>query len=205
MTPAPPPWPSVFFYVSGHGFGHASRQIEVINALGALRPDITDRRPDVRGALAVRSHGARPGHAARRRVRHGRRPDRQPPARRGADDPQRAAPSTGPCPIARAREAALASRARCALVVADAPPLGCAAAAAPACRPLSSRNFTWDWIYEAYAGARAPRRTSSRRSGTAYRERGRVAAADARRLRDVRHDRRRAVRRAARARTRART
>jgi hypothetical protein len=27
--------PSVFFYISGHGFGHSSRQIEIINALGA--------------------------------------------------------------------------------------------------------------------------------------------------------------------------
>ena len=32
--------PAVFFYISGHGFGHASRQIEVINALGARRPDL---------------------------------------------------------------------------------------------------------------------------------------------------------------------
>ena len=31
---------SVFFYISGHGFGHAARQIEVINALGASRPGV---------------------------------------------------------------------------------------------------------------------------------------------------------------------
>jgi hypothetical protein len=28
------------FYISGHGFGHASRQIEIINALGSLTPDV---------------------------------------------------------------------------------------------------------------------------------------------------------------------
>ena len=29
---------AVCFYISGHGFGHASRQIEIINALGAISP-----------------------------------------------------------------------------------------------------------------------------------------------------------------------
>src|SRR5262245_15939170 len=37
---------SIVFYISGHGFGHASRSIEVINA-------IVDRRPDVK--IIVRS------------------------------------------------------------------------------------------------------------------------------------------------------
>jgi hypothetical protein len=30
----------VVFYISGHGFGHASRDIEVINALQAQAPDL---------------------------------------------------------------------------------------------------------------------------------------------------------------------
>ena len=30
--------PSVAFYISGHGFGHASREIEIINALGRRLP-----------------------------------------------------------------------------------------------------------------------------------------------------------------------
>ena len=30
--------PSVFFYISGHGFGHAARETAVINALGAILP-----------------------------------------------------------------------------------------------------------------------------------------------------------------------
>src|SRR5260221_11221018 len=33
--------PAVAFYVSGHGFGHASRQIELIHALARRRPDVT--------------------------------------------------------------------------------------------------------------------------------------------------------------------
>ena len=31
---------SIVFSISGHGFGHASRQIEIINALGACAPDL---------------------------------------------------------------------------------------------------------------------------------------------------------------------
>ena len=30
----------VVFYISGHGFGHASRSVEVINALAARRPEL---------------------------------------------------------------------------------------------------------------------------------------------------------------------
>ena len=30
----------IAFYISGHGFGHASRDIEVLNALGRLAPDV---------------------------------------------------------------------------------------------------------------------------------------------------------------------
>ncbi|MBP1604413.1 MAG: hypothetical protein H6Q09_1585, partial [Acidobacteria bacterium] len=31
--------PTLVFFISGHGFGHASRDIEVINAVRALAPD----------------------------------------------------------------------------------------------------------------------------------------------------------------------
>ncbi|MGH9331292.1 MAG: hypothetical protein ACRD09_12680, partial [Vicinamibacterales bacterium] len=33
--------PVVVFYISGHGFGHASRDIEVINALAERAPGLT--------------------------------------------------------------------------------------------------------------------------------------------------------------------
>jgi L-arabinokinase len=32
--------PVIVFYISGHGFGHASREIAVVNTLGARRPDL---------------------------------------------------------------------------------------------------------------------------------------------------------------------
>src|SRR5215213_6671084 len=33
--------PGVAFYISGHGFGHASRQVEIINALGRRQPGLS--------------------------------------------------------------------------------------------------------------------------------------------------------------------
>ena len=49
-----------------------------------------------------------------------------------------------------AREAALLRDHNVAFVVADAPPLGCAAAAAAGIPSVVVSNFTWDWIYEEY-------------------------------------------------------
>ena len=49
-----------------------------------------------------------------------------------------------------AREAALLQDHDVAFVVADAPPLGCAAAAAAGIPSVVVSNFTWDWIYEEY-------------------------------------------------------
>ena len=49
-------------------------------------------------------------------------------------------------------EAALLRRLGARLVVADAPPLACAAAAAAGIRSAVCANFTWDWIYAGYAG-----------------------------------------------------
>src|SRR5690606_6701776 len=48
--------PSVVFYVSGHGFGHASRETEVIHAFAERRPDWTIvLRTSVSPALLARS------------------------------------------------------------------------------------------------------------------------------------------------------
>ena len=78
-------------------------------------------------------------------------------------------------------------------VVADAPPLGCAAAAAAGVPAVVITNFTWDWIYEGYPdelGA-APALLPTIRS--AYRQAEAAWRLHARRLRDVRHDPRCAV------------
>ena len=46
---------TVVFFISGHGFGHASREVEIIHALAARRPDVRHRD----------SIGGQPGPAAR--------------------------------------------------------------------------------------------------------------------------------------------
>ena len=53
--------PGVAFYVSGHGFGHASRQIEIINALGAASPGTP---------ILIRTSAALPAHTGAHRHRN---------------------------------------------------------------------------------------------------------------------------------------
>ena len=141
--------PAVFFYISGHGFGHASREIEVINALGARRPDLT---------IVVRTSAPRWLFERTSRV----------PITLIAGECDTGVVQIDslrldePATMARADEfyGTLDSRARqeaallhahdARLVVSDAPPLGCAAAAAAGVPAVVLTNFTWDWIYEGY-------------------------------------------------------
>jgi UDP:flavonoid glycosyltransferase YjiC (YdhE family) len=140
----------VVFYVSGHGFGHASRSLEVIRALSAGRPDV---------GLAVRTTAAKwlfdlagiPGLAYEAcetdvgmTQADSLTMDLEDTARRAAAfyrDFDR-----------RADEEAAGLRARGArLVAGDIPPLAHAAAARAGLRSIAIGNFTWDWIYESYA------------------------------------------------------
>ena len=189
--------PAVFFYISGHGFGHASRQIEVVNALGARCPGV---------AIVVRTSAPRwlfdrtvrvpitlvPGECDTGviqidslRLNERLTIERADAFYRTLDERAR-------------QEAVLLATHAARFVVSDAPPLGCAAAAAAGVPSVVITNFTWDWIYEGYAAQLAgapgvaagdPHRLPAGRSG--------VAAADARRLCHVRHHRRRAVHRSA--------
>jgi L-arabinokinase len=142
--------PSVFFYISGHGFGHASRQIEVINALGARRPDLTivvrtsaprwlfDRTASVRIALIQGECDTGVVQIDSLRL----------------DEPgtiQRAEAFYRTLDSRARQEAALLDAHDARFVVSDAPPLGCAAAAAAGVPSVVLTNFTWDWIYEGYS------------------------------------------------------
>jgi hypothetical protein len=149
----------VVWYISGHGFGHASREIEIINAIRARRPDlpVVIRTGAKRWIfdLTLRSPGCEKG---------------PPPP---AVDFQQAECDTGVVQIdslrldeaetvRRAGEfyrdfdarvdaerrtlAALGAR----LVVGDVPPLAFAAAHAAGLPSIAIANFTWDWIYEDY-------------------------------------------------------
>jgi L-arabinokinase len=141
--------PAVFFYISGHGFGHASRQIEVINAFGARRRDV---------AIVVRTSAPRwlfdrtvrvpitlmPGDCDTGVIQiDSLRLNEQLTIER-ADGFYRTLAE-------RARqEAVLLDTHAARFVVSDAPPLGCAAAAAARVPSVVLTNFTWDWIYEGY-------------------------------------------------------
>lgn len=140
------------FYISGHGFGHASRSIEFINAL-------VDRQPRLR--VIVRSRVA--AWLFERTVRPGVRLS-EVETDTGVvqvDSLRLDAAAT----IAHAREFMRTFEARVAeeveflrkvdaqLVIADLPPLGIAAARAAGLPAIAYGNFTWDWIYAGYPGS----------------------------------------------------
>lgn len=146
---------SVFFYISGHGFGHASRQIEVINALGAIlggRADIVVRtsaapwifEQTVRVPFSLIEGPVDTGVVQIDSLHL----DAEATVAAAAD-------FYATLEDRAVREAALLRERHACLVVSDAPPLGCAAAAAAGIPSFVCTNFTWDWIYEGYDLSRA--------------------------------------------------
>ncbi len=142
--------PTVAFYVSGHGYGHAVRQIEIMNALSA-------RRPDVR--IAIRSDAplglfqtslrpvwpVRPGPTDTGVVQLDS-------LRVDIDASVRDAWTFHAALDRRAdAEAAWLAGQGTVLVAADIPPLAFAAAERLGIPSVGLGNFTWDWIYRHYA------------------------------------------------------
>jgi len=140
---------TIVLYTSGHGFGHASRDIEVINT-------IIIKRPGAR--IAVRT--SVPRWFFERSVR-------------GPIDLQPAEVDSGVVQIdslhldedetalSAARfyadfdrrvksEAALLKAAGASVIVGDVPPLAFAASRLTGIPSIALANFTWDWIYETY-------------------------------------------------------
>lgn len=149
------PAATVCFYISGHGFGHAVRQIAIINTLLARTA----------GALRVLVRTSAPAWLFERTVTG---PFRLVPGETDAGVLQidalrldergtiaRAAAFYADLPSRTAREASWLRAERVDLVVADAPPLACTAARRAGIASVVCANFTWDWIYEAYVD-RAP-------------------------------------------------
>lgn len=141
---------SVCFYVSGHGFGHASREIEVINALGprlppsvgiiirtAAAPWLFERT--VRVPFTILPGACDTGIVQIDSLRLDAAATLHQAARFYADFETRTADEVR---ILQAHDVRL--------VIADAPPLACAAAAAAGVPSIVLGNFTWDWIYEGY-------------------------------------------------------
>lgn len=146
--------PTLVAYISGHGFGHASRTIELLNALADRSPGL---RIVVRTAVApwLFAATARPavtvspvecdtGAVQIDSLRLDERETIRAAERFMATFANRVA-----------AEAAVIEREDAALVIADVPPLGIAAGKAAGRPTVLVGNFTWDWIYAAYPGGGA--------------------------------------------------
>lgn len=139
----------VVFYISAHGFGHASRDIEVINEIGR-------RRPDAR--IVVRASVPAWFVEASVRVRIELEPLETDTGivqidslRLDEDETARKAAQFYADFDARAEaEAALLRELEPSVVVGDIPPLAFAAAGRAGVRSVALGNFSWDWIYEGY-------------------------------------------------------
>ena len=146
--------PTLVAYISGHGFGHASRTIELLNA-------IADRAPEVR--IRVRTSVAPWLFQATARAGIVVTPVECDTGAVQIDSLRLDEMET----IRRAErfmatfsdrisvEAKALAREDASLVIADAPPLGIAAGKAAGRPTVLLGNFTWDWIYAAYPGGAA--------------------------------------------------
>ncbi len=141
------------FYISGHGFGHASRAIEVINALQQEAPGLR---------VVVRTSAARwlfdltlRGSAAYQPARCDTGVIQTDSLHLDVEATLREAWQFQEHLADRAAvEARLLEDAGATVVVGDIPPLAFAAAALAGVPAVGVGNFTWDWIYEAYAEVR---------------------------------------------------
>jgi len=142
----------IAFYISGHGFGHASRAIEVVNALAALSPSTTIiiRTAAARWLFDVTLRAAAEYHhvvcdvgVLQTDSLHLDIPGTFREAASFYADLDRRAED----------EAAFLRRHRADLVVADMPPLAFSAAAKAGVPSVAMGNFTWDWIYSGYPEA----------------------------------------------------
>lgn len=138
------------FFISGHGFGHASRQIEIINALHRRRPDLSvfirssvSRRLFDRSLTPPFELDARPCDVGVVQI--------DALALDARATIARAREFYGPAFERQVEAEARTLRARGVdLVISDAPPLACAAASRAGVPSIVIANFTWDWIYEEY-------------------------------------------------------
>jgi L-arabinokinase len=140
----------IVFYISGHGFGHASRDVEVMNVLGqdpavsieirsAVDPDLLART--MRVPYTLEPGPVDTGIIQSSSVAH--------------DDEAtiRVAQAFYRTFDGRVRDEARALSSRAVeVIVADIAPLGCAVAAALGVPGVAMGNFTWDWIYDTHPG-----------------------------------------------------
>ncbi len=139
----------VVFYISGHGFGHATRSIELIRAIAARRDDArfiartnAPRWLFERSAVPIDVQPFEPDVGVAQI--DGLTTDEDSTARHAAsfyrDFDQRVE-----------QEAALLRRIGADIVLGDVPPIAFAAASRTSLPSVAVANFTWDWIYSGYS------------------------------------------------------
>ncbi|HET6882932.1 MAG TPA: hypothetical protein VFI31_22375 [Pirellulales bacterium] len=144
----------ILYYVSGHGYGHATRSSEILRALVARQPDWT---------IHVRSNV--PPHllaGIERVVYHPLAESLDPGVVEQRDSLGLDVPATlgeieryyGRRKELVAAETSWLARRRISLIAADFPPLAGEVATAAGIACLGIGNFTWDWIYEPLIDAR---------------------------------------------------
>jgi hypothetical protein len=141
---------SIVFYISGHGFGHASRDVEIINRLPASPAQPVVVRSSVSPDLLRRTlrvpYDLRPGLCDTGIVQS---------SSITHDDPATVAAALEFYATFDQRvqaEVSALSDLDVQVIVGDIPPLAFATAAAMGVPSVAIGNFTWDWIYETHPG-----------------------------------------------------
>lgn len=144
---------AIVFYISGHGFGHASRTIEVINAILAMRPEtrigVRTAAPrwlfdlTVKGKVSFSTLETDTGVVQTDALTLDE-----------ADSIRRASAFHSDLVTRAASETRVLRELGAGLIVGDIPPLAFAVGASAGIPSIAIGNFTWDWIYADYPRVR---------------------------------------------------
>jgi hypothetical protein len=144
---------AIVFYISGHGFGHASRSIEVINAILAQRPEtrvgVRTSAPrwlfdlTVKGKVTYSTLECDTGVVQIDALTLDE-----------ADSIRRASSFHSDLVTRAASETRALRELGAGIIVGDIPPLAFAVGASAGIPSIGLGNFTWDWIYGDYPRVR---------------------------------------------------
>jgi hypothetical protein len=145
--------PAIVFYISGHGFGHASRCIEVINAVLATRPEtrigVRTSAPrwlfdlTVKGKVTYSTLESDTGVVQIDALTLDE-----------ADSIRRASSFHSDLVTRAASETRALRELGAGIIVGDIPPLAFAVGGSAGIPSIALGNFTWDWVYADYPRVR---------------------------------------------------
>ena len=142
------------YYISGHGFGHAARSIELTKAIIAARPDTRVIVKTSAPAWLFETNLGAAAHLVPFQADTGiSQIDSVTIDER--DSLERAVAFYGHFDELARREAQFLRSSGATAVLGDMPPLAHAAAAHAGVPSIAIGNFTWDWIYDAYDSFKA--------------------------------------------------